>query len=72
MSKELEERYRPILTELSKCVGAAANSGDIQAYKFLIDHILIIMQTGFDILKDVHKEYMPNTMEDFFKIVSKK
>ena len=47
-----ETRYKAILTELAKYIGEASNSGDIDAYKFLLHYTQLIFQCGFEVLKE--------------------
>jgi len=71
MSNELEAKYRPILTEFAKSVGAAANTNNLEEYKFLLNNILIILQTGFDLLKRVDGTFTALPFEDLMKVLSK-
>ena len=66
---EFEKKYREVLTELSKFVGAACNTGDVEAFQFLVHYITLIMTSGFEVLKEVHGEEKSKIFEDFCKKV---
>jgi hypothetical protein len=55
-SPEFEKKYEDVLTELSKFVGAACNTGDIEAYQFLIHYTHLIFKGGYEVLKEVYGE----------------
>jgi len=66
-SPEFEKKYRDVLTELSKFVGAACNTGDIEAYQFLVNYVALIMQAGYEVLKESFDEKKSKTFEEFLK-----
>jgi len=69
-SPEFEKKYKKVLTELSKYVGAAVNTGDVAAYQFFIHYTALIFQSGYEVLKetlgDVEKS---KDLTDFIKKV---
>jgi len=66
-SSQFERKYREVLTELSKFVGAACNTGDIEAFQFLIHYTTMIFEGGFEVLKESFEEDKKTTFEDFKK-----
>jgi hypothetical protein len=66
---EYEKKYKEVLTELSKFVGAAANKGDIEAYSFLVHYCELILRSGFEVLKEVYGEEKQKTFDEFCKKV---
>lgn len=68
-SSEYERKYREVLIELSKFVGAACNTGDIEAFQFLIHYTSLIFQGGYEVLKDSFEEVKKITFQDFMKKV---
>jgi hypothetical protein len=43
----MEKKFEKILTDLARTVGACANSGDIESYQFLLNHVGLIFEAGF-------------------------
>ena len=68
-SNELEKKYKGILTELAQTVGACVNSGDIEAYQFLLNHAALIFQGDFEVLKETVEGVKSKTFNDFLKKV---
>ena len=64
---EYAKKYSEVLTELSKFVGAAANTGDIEAYRFLVHYTTLIMQSGFELLKEVIDDKKSKNLQEFMK-----
>ena len=50
-STEFEQKYKEVLTELAKFVGAACNTGDIEAFQFLIHYTHMIFKGGYEIIR---------------------
>ena len=68
-SSEYQKKYGKCLKELSKFVGACANTGDCAAYEFLIIYTTLIFQSGFEALKEVMGEKKSKNLQDFMKKV---
>lgn len=66
-SKEFEKKYKAVLTELSKFVGAACNCGDVEAFQFLIHYTAIIFEAGYEVLKESFDEKKAKTFQEFLK-----
>jgi hypothetical protein len=68
-SPEFERKYRAVLTELAKFVGAACNTGDIEAFQFLMHYTTMIFNGGYKVLKECFDEKKLKTFEEFIKEV---
>ena len=62
---EFEKKYRDVLTELAKFVGAACNTGDIEAFQFLIHYTTLIFQGGYEVLKESLDDKKSKTFKEF-------
>jgi len=67
-SPEFEKKYKEVLMELTKFVGAACNTADVEAFQFLIHYTALIFQSGYEVLKesldDINKS---KDFKDFLK-----
>jgi hypothetical protein len=64
---EFEKKYKAVLTELSKFIGAACNTGDIEAFQFLIHYTTLIFQGGYEVLKESFDDKKTKNFEQFLK-----